>query len=317
MNKALIGLAVSAAALGTTSATAACVQFEIVGNGVDRHYDPFKPTLLNDNFMLRIKRLNPNATSVRFLIVDTTAAGARPVFGAGGPADYGVEWVSDTSRPVFFTGAQTLNDTNGATARFSGNQDSATTVFRVSVPPGQATVSGRLHEQFALRFQCYAGSSRIDTESEQRSGLTEYALRVPRTVAAFIGGTDRGMIDFGVLGLNPVLSRTIMVTAQATVPYAIDISTDNGFNLQGTRGAPGTIGYDVTIASVAVDRPATLRCPATPIPGGQQHPVQVTLRARDVRSQPAGDYGDVITLTFRTDEGYSAPSCTLARVAGQ
>lgn len=290
-----------------------CVEFEILGRGVDKVYNPYRPNDAVDNFTVRATRLSSAVTSVRFLLVDTTPQGNMPKFGVNGPADYGIDWVQDQRRPVFVTGAQAITELNSAMIMFNGRQNTETTVFRLNIPRGQTAIAGRQVERLAVRYQCFAGRDDLGSQLDQFNGLMELSLNIPRIVSAFVGGAGQqhGEIAFGTLGSASNLTKSVSVSVMSTLPYAVDISSQNGLRLQRGRPGEGSISYRLGIAGLQVTSDATMQCPVTPMPSGESRLVQVTLDGTSVKSQPAGDYSDTITLTFRPNDGYVAGQCRI------
>lgn len=302
----------AAQAYAQTSAPT-CVEFEILGRGVDRVYNPYRPFDAVDNFTVRATRLSSAVTSVRFLLVDSTPQGSAPKFGVDGPAEYGIDWVQDQRRQVFVTGAQALTQLNSASLSFNGRQNTETSVFRLNIPRGQTAIAGRQVERLAVRYQCFAGHDDLGGQRDQYNGLMELSLNIPRIVSAFIGGAGQqhGEIAFGTLGTASNLSKSVSVSVMSTLPYAVDISSENGLRLQRAKLGAGEIPYKMAFAGLQVTGNATMQCPVTPMPAGESRLVQVTLDGSSVRNQPAGDYSDTITLTFRPSDGYAGNQCSL------
>ena len=302
---------VGAAALLLPAPSYACADFSVVGNAVDLPYNPFDAANFSDNFTIKI---NPapgtTATSIRFLLIDTTPRGGLPRLGEDGPAAYDVVWQSDPSRTVFTLGSDSLNDLNGAVVEINSRRAVQTT-FRLSIPRGQTALAGRQAEEFAIRYQCYAGRERLGTESEQpASNRTEYALRVPRLLTAFLSGQQtRGLIDFGTINALSSLTRSIIVSAQSTLPYSVEVASENGGAVISASG--GRINYGLKLSGAQVTGGSTVTCPVTPAPSGYNGALEVALSRHDVASQPAGAYADTISLTFKADESFGGPQCTV------
>lgn len=305
-----LGLLAGGQAFAQTSLSA-CVKFEILDAGVDKVYDPYKPHNVVDNFTVRMTRGSGAVTSVRFLLVDTTPLGSDPKFGSDGPADYDIDWVQDSSRPVFVYGAQTVTELNSAMISFHGQQSTQTTVVRLSIPRGQTAIAGRQVERLAVRYQCFAGRDEIGGQLDQYNGQMELSLYIPRIVSAYVGGIGQqhGEIAFGTLGTASNLRKNISVSVMSTLPYAIDITSENGLKLLRSRDRDGAIDYKLQVAGLDVTGPATMQCPITPMPSGESRLVEVALDPTAVKNQPAGDYSDTITLTFRPNDGYAGGQC--------
>src|SRR5690606_12025947 len=118
---------------------AQCAEFESIA-GPPVEYDPFSSAPVNQAFDLRISRLAPEATAVRFVIADATPDGAGSRLGPDGPRDYHLAWMRDASRRVFVAGAEQPNAANGALVPFGPGAAGALVQesFRLSAPAGQS-----------------------------------------------------------------------------------------------------------------------------------------------------------------------------------
>ncbi|QBM74337.1 hypothetical protein E2E30_00170 [Sphingomonas sp. AAP5] len=308
----LIAAAMLASPVAAWAGPTNCAQFEILNQGIQRTYNPFSPSEYVDVFTLRVLRTDPNVSSVRFLLVDSTGRNGAPKFGTDGPDLYTIDWLEDRGRRVFVTTAESVTDLNSARVGFARARDMSETVFRLSIGRGQQAYAGRYAERLVVRYQCYAGSDLFGTQQEQYNGQTELAVTVPRIVSAYVGGTgqQRGEIAFGELGNGAALVRNASVTALSTLPYAVDIATDNGQRLRRGRDQTGAIGYRLKYAGITVPGATTIACPVTQMPVGDVKLLEVALDPAAVASQPAGDYSDTITLTFRPSDGYAGSTCT-------
>lgn len=306
----LASAALASPALATSSR---CAQFEILGNQGDEKYDPFSAQDLRKNFQVKVTRLDDSATSVQFLLVDGTPEQGGARVGTFGPATYDIEWTQDNSRQVFVAGPQVITALNGARVEFGrGRNAVATTGFQLYVPRGQVAAAGTQSEQLIVRYQCFGGKDRIGGENEQLTGQMEIALRVPRFVAAYIGGTNqrRGEIDFGTISATSSnLSKAISVTALSTVPYQVSFGTDNGGKLKRNAREADGIDYRMRYAGVDVNPGDRLTCPVTPAPLGKIDEFAVTLDRSAIARLPAGDYADVVTLTFEPRDGGMTTRC--------
>lgn len=288
-----------------------CVEFSIVGNAVNLPYNPFDPGNFADSFVMSVKPdAGSTATGVRFILIDTTPRGSDPQLGEDGPSVYDITWQPDRARKVFTLGADNINDLNGAFVELNGRR-SVQTNFTMVIPRGQTALAGRHAEDLAVRYQCYNGRDTVGTETEQpRSNRTEYAVRVPRIVTARLaGGLRAGNIDFGDINATSLLERSVMISAQSTLPYRVKIESERGGALR-RDGGGGRIGYVMQLAGLTVSDGSVVNCPLTPAPSGFSAPLSVRLSQPDVKSQPAGVYRDTITLTFKPDDGYSGNGCS-------
>ena len=303
-----IALAAGAALASPAMAVSSrCADFKILGNQGDDKYDPFSAQDLRKNFQVKVERLDSAVTSVQFLLVDGTMAQAGPRVGTAGPEVYDIEWTQDRSRQVFVSGAQLITQLNGARVEFGrGRNAVANTQFQLYVPRGQVAAAGLQSEPLIVRYQCFSGSDRVGGENEQLTGEMAIELRVPRFVSAFIGGAGqrRGEIDFGRIGPDTAtLRKAVSVTALSTVPYEVSFETENDGMLKRRARDDAGIGYDMRFAGVDVAPGETLVCPVTPAPLGKIDEFAVTLDRNAIASLPAGDYSDVITLTFEPRDG--------------
>lgn len=302
-----IGFAVPAAA------QSACAQFEVVGTSVTVAYNPFSSQGAAVNFAVKITRQSPSIQSVRFLLVDGTGTANGAKLGPTGPADYDIRWVTNTSREVFVTGAQTLNPNNGATVSFAnGGQGSiATTNFQLVIPRGQSALAGRSQEDLSIRYQCVSGNN-SGTVLEQMNGNVTLRADIPQFAAAYIGGTGqvRGTLDFGTLGAaSGDVRRALSITALSTVAYGVTVSSANAGRLKRATGEADGVAYTMEYGGRTIANGATITCPITPAPSGRSEEFAVTVDGRDALRLPAGEYRDTITLTFRPRDGFVVSSC--------
>jgi hypothetical protein len=308
----LTGLATAALLLAPGVAQAGCASFESQGTGLSVRYDPFSGAPVNHAFNLRVSRTDPSVTAVRFILIDPDPRGGRSQFGAAGPQGYEVEWAKDASRPVFFSGAEQPNATNGAVVSFKPGPsgDVVNETFRLAVPAGRSVGAGDYYEPLEVRYVCYSGDEQLDSPESQQGGRVALDLETPDMISAYVGsvGVRRGEIDLGVLGRDTgSTSGTVVVTAQSTSPYELSVSSRWGVLRRGETDTAG-LRYSMRLGGVPVEAGSTLVCDRTPSPSGRSHPLQVTVRGEDVVTQPAGAYSDVVTLTFSPRLGLSAGS---------
>lgn len=299
---ALTCAAVVAFAVVPGIAQAGCAGFESVSTGMSVEYDPFSGAPISRPFEIRVRRLDPSATAVRFLLVDPDPQAGQSRFGAGGPRGYDVEWAKDSSRPVFFRGAEQPNNTNGALVSFKPGPsgDVVTETFRLQVPAGRAVAAGDYYEPLEVRYVCYSGDERLDAPEVQQAGRVALDLATPDMISAYIGsvGLRRGEINLGTLSADgPAATGNVVITAQSTSPYEINVASKWGVMRRGETDTAG-LRYSMRLSGLPVEAGSTLLCDRTPAPAGRSHPLQVTVRPEDVASQPAGAYSDIVTVTF-------------------
>ncbi len=298
---ALLGIAAAMLSMPGL-AQAGCAAFESQNSGLSERYDPFSGAPLNQPFTLRVRRTDPSVTAVRFILVDPDPQGGRARFGTGGPAAYDLEWSRDGSRPVFFSGAEQPNATNGAVASFKAGPagDVVTESFRFLVPPGQSSAAGDYYQPLEVRYVCYSGEERLGSSETQPGGRVALDLETPEMISAYVGsvGVRRGEIDLGVLGTDTgSTTGSLVVTAQSTVPYDLGVTTTWGV-LRRSEVDTAALAYSMRLGGIPVRTGDVLLCDRTPDPAGRSHRLQVTVLGEDVARQPAGAYSDVITLTF-------------------
>lgn len=293
-----------------------CAEFQVVGNGPGGDYNPFNPVSAQDNFDIRVEGLNDSVARVKFLLVDTALGANGPGIGPQGPAEYDISWLEDTTRQVFVTGNELLNPNNGAEARVSGRRNVDFVRMRLTIPRGQPSPAGVHRENLTIRYQCFnSAGAPIGVQQEQLRPV-EVRVEVPRFASAYIGGIGRtrGRIEFGRIGPDvSELSRRISVTALSTVPYEVLVESDNDGALRRRRGDEDGIGYRMAYGGAQVGSGDRLICPTTPAPMGAVNDFEVTLNRDDVARLPAGDYSDVVTLTFSPRDVFSPGACSLRR----
>lgn len=294
-------------AMTAPQAAAACVDFQVTGSDLTVRYDPFSPSPVERLFTLRAQRLDPTATAVRFILVDGDSPGGETRIGTG-PRGYGIRSVRDSSRPLFFSGAEQPNATNGLLISFGSGPggDIATETLRLSIPAGQDTAAGDFFEPLEIRYVCETADG-PGVPDFQQGARVAIDLHVPEMISTYIGapGVRRGQIAFGSLtGAEGRVSRDLVVTAQSTIPYSLEYDSLRG-RLQRRDDDEYGLDYDVRLSGYPVGRGAVLGCARTVAPSGRSHALQVTLGAGQAASAPAGAYSDTITLSFTPRLGLS------------
>lgn len=305
---ALIGAAVL---LPNAASARGCADFDIQGAQITEDYNPFNPALVARNFSISVRKLNDDADSVRFLLVDEDPRNGFPGFDSHGPEDYDVVWVQDRSRKVLVTGQQIIDKTNAVIVPLTGPVGRSVNVsFQLLVPRGQTSQAGQHRQGLTVRFSCYKGDDQIGAEYDQSDQRVTLALTTRRFVSAYIGGIGqtRGQIDFGeISNTSGSLSRNIAVTTIGTSPYDVRFDSENGGQLarQGntqqrsdTRGRGAGIRYAMTYGGLTVASGQKIACPMPVAPMGTTKLLDVTLEPADVARVAAGSYADTLTLTF-------------------
>lgn len=310
-------LAVSLVFVAPQAALAGCADFQVTGQDLSLRYDPFSPAPIARAFTVRVKRVDSTATAVRFLLADTDASGGAPRIGSG-PADYDIRWSRDASKQVLVTGAEQPNATNGALIHFGSGPtgDIVTETFHFSLPAGQDAAAGDYYEALEARFVCYSGDSIIGSPDFIHGAGLAIDLEVPRKISTYVGaaGVRRGEIAFGPLSPSGgTTSRNLVVTAQSTVSYDIGVASRWG-RLQRRQDDAYGLDYTMKLSGIAVGAGASISCARTPAPSGRAHTFQVDLDQAQAGRVPAGNYTDVVTLTFTPRSGLSTASSCAAQL---
>lgn len=322
IGRTLFTVTAAAALWGGASAAAAqtgmCAEFNVDGDGLKFVYNPFNAAPEERDVALRVTRLNPAVTQVRFIIADPTPRGGDPKIGLLGPELYNLAWRQDEGRRVFVWGAERVTQTNHARVDFSGRTDQQVTQFRLRVPAGQPARADNQTERLEIRYECWSGDERLGSERAQLDNRVMLDMDVGKLFGAYIGGEgrNRGTIDFGELDVaGGVVSHTLAVSSVSTVPYEVAVDTQNGGELKQTVGAAG-IPFTMRFAQLNVQDGDRLRCGETRIPSGDVHQLEITLDQGTTRNLPAGrNYRDTVTLTFTPRDGASIAPQT-CRVLG-
>ena len=301
-------IALAALTAAAPQAARACVDFQATGSDLNVRYDPFNPAPIERVFTLRVQRLDPSVSAVRFIVVDGDAVGGVARIGQG-PDGYDIRSVRDGSRPLFFRGAEQPNASNGLLTSFGQGPggDIATETLRLSIPAGRDTPAGDYFEPLEVRFTCQGSDGVPGAADFQLDARFAIDLRVPEILSTYVGapGVRRGQIAFGPL--NPdggVLNRDLVVTAQSTVPYGIEIDRRRG-RLQRRDDDAYGLDYDLRLSGAPVTSGVAAACARTPAPAGRAHTLQVALSQGQAARVPAGAYGDVVTLNFTPRLGLS------------
>ncbi len=299
------------------AAHAACADFRASASELTVDYDPFNRSEVERAFTIHIRRLDPRITAVRLVLANPGAINRGAAFGRNESVRYDIRWIRDTGRNVLVSGAEQPNPTNGALIEFGQGStgDNVNESFRIRIPAGQGIVAGHYYQPLEVRFACLTGRDEID-RGMQLGSQVAVDLTVPERIATFVGsaGNQRGRIDFGdVDGTGGNVTRGLAVTAQSTVPYDIRVGQERGMMKRSDKD-DAALPYALKISGFPVSDNSTIACSQTPAPGGRNHNVQVELAARDLQRLPAGQYADVVTLTFSPRLGLSgADGCSPTR----
>lgn len=313
---ASIALLAASAWAAPAMAQSRCAQFQVIGTGARAQYNPFDSTDAQSNFDVRVEALTEGVNGVRFLLVDTTPGARGPQLGQAGPENYDVVWLEDTSRKVFVVGNELLNNTNGVQVRLPGRNGVEITRLRMVIPRGQAASAQPHREYLRLRYQCVDASGTPIGSQEEQAAPIEIEAQVPGYTAAYIGsvGMTRGAIEFGRIGPDSSnLTNSVSVTALSTVPYDVLIESDNRGMLRRAGTDTRGINYQMRYGGTQVVSGERLTCPATMAPVGRIEQFEVALDRASIGTVPAGDYSDVVTLTFRPRDIFEAGNCAASR----
>lgn len=285
-----------------------CAEFTLVGDGMDVELDAFNPvTVENKAFLLRVRRLDPSVTSVNFMFVDPSPVGSLPGIGVGGPADYSITLPTNPGRPVLALNTAVLSTTNGALANFSRRDDTDLVAFRLAIRPDNAGFPVDATQPLTLAYQCFSGSTAVDTQQSQNDGRVAINLFYDKGVAARVEGSSLarlGLINLGSFDPGDQLEGSARLTAQTLSPYRIEVSTDNRRNLESRDGSK--LPYDIMVDGSPLGARSKITCPATPAPTGREHKLDVQVDTTRAATMRAGSFADVITVTFSVFDG--APS---------
>lgn len=310
MVKTLIGI-VSLVFWASLTNAHACVTFSTRGFGEPMLvYNPFDPAdTVSGNLRLRITRLNDAVRSVRFVLLDASPEIDGLGLGPGGPPNYLINAESDRGRPLLGPIGQGLNEGNGALAVFAdrGRNTSVQNLF-VIIPRGQSVSIDDATEFLQVRYQCLDANNLLLEEGIQTDGQVSIGLRLQRSIAAFAGsiGQRSGVIDFGSIDRSAATaSRSIDLFVLSAGPFQIEANSESGWSLSNKPNG-ALIPYKATIGAAEISGGASVRCLPSPAPGGSRLSLQVTLDG-PFAVLPAGNYSDVMIITFNPVDGPRTP----------
>ena len=311
----LVRASVMLAALGWTlpvMAQTQCAHFELNGGGARPVYQPFdnRPTVTT--FDLRVRRMADGVSGVRFLLVDRSPLPNGPGLGSQGPLLYDISWLEDNTRRVFVVGNEQPQPMTGAEVRFPDRSGVQISRFRIAIPAGQQTNAQQHREELVIRYQCLDAGGRPIGATQEQPAAVAISVTVPRYAAAYVGslGQTRGSISFGKISRNTAnLSKAIGITALSTLPYEVEFDSENDGLLKRRRDDRGGIGYTMQYGGIPIFDGGSMICPMTPAPGGQTEQFEVTLDRDSISQQPAGDYSDTVTITFKPRDVMTSSSC--------
>ena len=303
-------------AMATEAQASPCVQVQINSGSLNLHYDPFSPGTLQQTFTLRVRRTSPNIRAANIVLVDTDSTGSNHQLGHRGPRGYTITQAEGNLRAVLVSGAEQPNRTNGVAINFAnGAQNDVETVnLTFTLPAGRDVRAGQFTEDLEARFFCVLANRDITPiESQTNNGL-RLDLTVPEKISTYIGsaGTRRGQINLGTLDTRSPTVRPLAITAQTTVAYDMQMEKSRGQLRRRDDDSYG-IPYAMTLDNRPVSDGSVMQCPRTPVPAGRTHTLQVAVQPQDVRAVPAGNYSDVVTLTFVPRSGLArSRTCALS-----
>lgn len=306
-------LAVGLTATGA-SAQSQCADFDVLGNGARVSYQPFDNQPTVDNFDIRVRRIADGVAAVRFVLVDTTPGSTGPGLGQFGPDLYDIVWLADADQRVLVVGTEQPMPQVGAIVALPGRNGNAITRFRLSIPAGQRARATIHAENLAVRYACLDGNGNQVGSAQQQGAPVTISATVPRYAAAYVGsvGQTRGAIAFGnVSATGAALTQSAVITALSTLPYDVAITSDNDGKLRRIAGDPAGIAYSMQFGGAAVESGQTVTCPITDMPAGDSQRLEVTLEPQSIGQQPAGNYADVITLTFQPRDTQGVDKCAI------
>jgi hypothetical protein len=294
----------------------ACAEFELLGTDGEFDYNPFRPPGVEKQLVLRVSRLDPSVTRVRFLLADVTPDGNFPKIGPFGVREYDIV-ARDRGRDdgdMLVWGPQPVNGTNGRDVIFNGSRrNDEIEHLTLRIPAGQPATGTNQEERLEVRYECYAGNDRIGAAREQRDSRVRLLMNTPRFFGAYVGteGRSRGEVDLGSLSPSSgLVAKSAVVTAVSTVPYNVAISNSATGELKGAPEAPG-LPYSITFDGLSVRNGSRLRCSATPAPDGAWHRLEFSVDGLQTRPLPAGRYRDTVTLTFSALDTSQSGPCVL------
>lgn len=291
-----------------------CVQVQIDGGSLNLNYDPFSPATLQQTFTLRVRRSSPNVRAANIVLVDTDSMGSNHQLGQG-PTGYSITQNEGNLRAVLVRGAEQPHRTNGVAINFAnGAQNDVEAIsLTFTLPAGRDVGAGHFTENLEARFFCVL-ANRDTTPIESQMNNLRLDLTVPEKISTYIGsaGTRRGQINLGTLDSHSQTVRPLAITTQSTVAYDMRMEKTWGQLRRRDNDTYG-IPYATTLDSRPINDGSVMACARTPVPAGRSHTLQVTVQPEDVRLVPAGNYSDVVTLTFLPRSGLSgASNCSLS-----
>ena len=317
--RSLLGflLAIASPVFATSAhAQGRCAEFSATATDLRITYDPYLPAMVDRFFNIQIRQTDPKISGVRILLADPDPSGPDPLLGVNGVARYDVVWSRDPSRNVFAMGAEQPNSTNGALIEFSGRgvQKVRSESFRLRIPAGQDVSAGNYYQPLEVRYQCLAGEADVGVPVVHSGAQLAIDLRVPEKISTFIGsaGVQRGRLDFGKVDANGgAISQSLSITAQSTMPYDIDVLSENGA-LKRFAGDDRKIDYSLWLSGVPLTSGSRVACNRGIAPMGNTHRLRAEIDGREARAAAAGSYKDTITLTFSPRAGLTGGTeCTL------
>lgn len=294
-----------------------CAEFELANVSASIvDYNPYDPFDATADLYVLVRRLDADVRHVHFMVVDTTHVGGAPRLGPTGPDQYDIEWPEQPGHQIFGGPSSVLGSMNDVESNFDGAPDTLIERLVMRIPRGQSLGAGRSTERLDIPFECTSATGEVLGRGILASRL-RVAVRHDETFSMYFSGRGarRAAIDFGPLDVDAANSSgRIGVTVMTSLPYELTLSSQNDFHMLREGDPSSRIPYRVSVGDLAVENNVRLLCPPTAPPAGSTLDVQVDVPG-PLRTQRAGSFRDVITLTFSPTD-YSPALVSRCRVSG-
>lgn len=255
-----------------------------------RGYDVFDEVAAYEPIQMAVE--HSGAACRYFLTLTPVAEGGRPVLTSGGnQLVYDV--LQDTSGPSLVSASFEGTPSTRIAGTFAPGADVRTAILSFVIAPRQFVESGMYGGQFVVRLYREDGISRVLQDELPVTLLASVPARLRIESPNFTGGAATTSINLGEL--SDGAREQVAFDVRSNSRVNIGIQSTNGGALA-HRQAKQTIPYRVLGAGQVIDvsgMGGTLQIGTSQ--NGQRFPLEIEVPAGHY---PAGEYSDVLTVTF-------------------
>lgn len=276
------------------------VRYQTVGGAID----PFAAALPVEVFQLTAEAADPSACALVLAVQSfgATEAGVRTLRHASG-AQMSYRLYEDASATTLVRNTQTpgAGDLIALTPRPNATPSHGIELYFGPAAPDAVSaplVAGLYEDRLSLRlYDISGGAPVLVDEAEMGIGLEVPAVqdvRVALSEVAFDQGLTRTTLDFGELETDETAEAFVQV--RSTTRYSLSLQSEQGWRLVSAEG--GAVTYALSLDGTPVETGAAEAVFADigsdTSAQGASHRLDFVIG--ETRTQPAGDYRDLLTI---------------------